>query len=160
MSEKGLALHKDHGVNAHLTYCPRCRGDGSELLLVGASNTLWKCGTCATEILGTQHRRSCPKCHSRDTHVLRELESWDRLPGSLCAACEKEDAEHAEIVKSGGVYFQCTDCHAHGVVRAESPYAQVVRKAHGIEAPDPCGVEFTKEDCPNCREEENADAAE
>jgi hypothetical protein len=72
----------------------------------------------------------------------------EKLPGSLCEACEKEVAEHAAEVAAGGVYFRCEACGATGVVKADAPLAAQARKGLGIPAPKPCGVEAGS--CPNC----------
>jgi len=72
------------------------------------------------------------------------------LPGGLCDACK----EQIQIVKDGGVFFKCKDCGANGAIKKDAPLAKAVRKQMGIEAPEPCGVEFTKKDCPVCSVQE------
>lgn len=153
----GIRLHATKGVNAFLTFCRKCKGEASELILVGADDGVYVCQCRESE--GGPHRHiGSPKgatCvvsgHESRFTLERRLEEGERLPASdLCDACKKEKKEHAEIVEAGGVYWECEDCPASGVVKGTSPFAQMVRKAHDLPAPAPCGVQFTKKDCPAC----------
>lgn len=148
-----ILLHRTKGVNPYLTYCPRCGGDGPDLILVGTREFVAQCTGCELTVFGGG---KCPKCN-RTTTFVRKLEERERLPGSLCAACLAEVMLHKEIVAAGGVYWKCVDCRAEGVIKAEAPFAAQVRAAHGIEAPAPCGMEFTKADCPKCSVEATSD---
>lgn len=63
------------------------------------------------------------------------------------------DIEKAkETVTKGGIFFRCKDCGAEGAIEASHSMAKVTRKNMGIRAPHPCGIEFTKETCPVCKE--------
>lgn len=143
----GILLHPTKGVNPYLTYCPRCGGDGRDLILVGRKDSVNECRACKLTVFGGG---PCPKC-GMSTEFVRKMEDREKLPGGLCEACEKEEAEHEAAVAEGGVYFKCADCGVRGVIKASAPFAAKVREAHGIAAPKPCGVEFTKKDgCPQC----------
>lgn len=125
MSEKSIPLHPEKGLNPRLTYCPRCHADGQELILVGANDGVYECLACGQTVIGRSDH--CPACPSRwHARRLRTLEEGERLPGSLCATCEKETQEHAALVEAGGVYWKCADCTRSGVIRS-SPFAQAVR---------------------------------
>ena len=148
----GITLHPTLGVNPHLTFCPNCGGETNELLLSGSVNSIWKCKSCGMNHIGYPKGGECQKCHSYDVEHLRELYDSEKLPGNLCDSCEKQVAEFRAEVKAGGVYWKCSDCPATGVIKAESDFAKNVRKQLHIAAPWECGVEFTKADCPACRE--------
>jgi len=139
-----ITLHRERGVNPRLTFCPRCGKEANELVLLGAHEAIGEC--CGITVYGGGR---CPKCN-RFTERVGTIGEHDRLPASQpCDECGAELAEHAKVVAEGGVYFRCTDCNASGVIKA-TPFAAEVRKAHGIDAPAPCGVEFTEENCPAC----------
>lgn len=145
-----IYLHPKLGVNPRLTYCPRCGGENGHLLLLGTTNKVYMCQGCGTPNIG-KPKNGCGKCGHYDVPFERELRPNERLPGDFCGTCRQEMKEHRAEVAAGGVYFRCSDCPAIGVIRADHPFAKAVRKAHGIEAPDECGVEFSKaEGCPVC----------
>jgi len=149
--DKGIELHPTLGVNPRMTFCPRCGGDGPELVLVGRDNAKYTCPECGAVHLGRpdnvpeQLYRGCQKCGSRYDRgwERRELSEFEKLPGSLCADCEKEIEEHQELVAQGGVYWRCAECGKQGVIRA-GDYASAVRESAKIAAPDPVGVEFER----------------
>ena len=146
-----IRLHPEKGVNPRLSYCPRCGGDSNELFLIGANEWIYECSACSQKIIGYPRLGMCPECKNRGVTRYRKLDEHEKLPGSLCSACVKEVAEHKAIVAEGGVYWRCLKCEKSGVIRGESELAIAVRKAHGIEAPDPCGIEFSLEEpCPVC----------
>jgi len=139
-----ITLDPKLGVNPHLTYCPRCGGDGRELMLIGNRKNKITCPSCGTVNFGSRPSENCGKCKTnlRGGKVDR-IEDNERLPGGLCEACEQEVMEHKRLVEEGGVYFKCSECGIEGVIRAEAPLAQEVRKEMNIPAPAPCGVEIT-----------------
>ena len=57
-----MKLHKEKGLNPRLTFCPRCGGDGPDLMLVGAEDGKYECGRCHLVSYGRQPRGHCPKC--------------------------------------------------------------------------------------------------
>lgn len=148
-----LLLHKEKGVNPHLTYCPRCGGESPEIVLLGAHDKIYKCTSCGMNHIGYPKGKKCQKCGSR-VEFDRNVEEGERLPGGLCKGCE----EQVEAVKAGGIFFKCKDCSAIGAIKADAPIAQSVREQMGIQPPDPCGIEFDKDSCPVCTGRvENAD---
>ncbi len=149
-----IRLHPVHGVNPKLTYCPRCGGEGQDLVLIGADDDKFTCAVCGTTSFGA---RKCLKPDCGSANGRREkIGERERLPGGLCAACEAEVDVHKREVAAGGVYFRCTDCGAQGVIKAGVPFSRDVRKAHNLPPPAPCGVEFSKDDCPQCSETKGA----
>ena len=148
----GLQLSKDRGINPRLTVCCRCGGESPELLLIGTADWLHECTVCGVTHIGTARERRCKVdgCGGNLTRI-RRLDEHERLPSTEpCDACQAEIAEHRAAVEAGGVYFKCSDCGHQGVIKASSPFAAEVRKAHGIDPPGACGVEFDKDDCPAC----------
>lgn len=148
-----IELHPKLGLNPHRTYCPRCKGDAREIAMVGARNHKRTCASCGCVNYGARPGDKCGKCRQALYDSKKEeIGEYERLPGELCEACEVEVNQHAEIVAAGGVYWKCAAGHS-GVIKADSPYAAAVRKAHGLPAPAPCGVELESEYCPRCKGE-------
>jgi hypothetical protein len=72
-----------------------------------------------------------------------------------CEDCRKELAKFKKIVEDGGAYWRCKDCNSEGVLRPETELVKDVRKQQGVHAPNPIGIEFSKEWlCPVCNKEE------
>ncbi len=159
-----IPLSKEHGINPALTICPRCRGEGRDLVLAGNSNK-WKCLNCDrlhVVYVGQALKMEC-ECGNRYRNNKSRWEnvgkfdgSKDKAIGGLCEACEKEMAEHKKIVEAGGVYWRCKDCGSSGVIKADSDYSKAVRKELGIAPPKPGGVEFDSNACPICKEKKEA----
>lgn len=147
-----IRLHPKLGMNPRLTCCPRCGWESSELLLLGATNKVYRCQECNTPNIGKPNARDgCGKCGHWNVPFERELDASEKLPGSICDDCEKEMKEHKDEVAAGGVYFKCSDCSTTGVIKAGHPFAEHIRATMKIEAPEPCGAEFSKATgCPTC----------
>lgn len=149
----GLRLSEKFGVNPVLTYCPRCGGETSELILAGACS-VYQCDACKQKIVG-KRPKECPKCHVKGDGYFRRLGefdgSHDKLPATEpCEKCKEEIAQHKKIVADGGILWRCRDCNSEGVIRY-SELAHDVRVALKIPPPAPCGVEFSKATgCPVC----------
>lgn len=148
----GIILDPIHGVNPHLTFCPRCGGEGPDLMLIGNRTRIDTCPHCKTVVYGgVDLVKGCPKCkakrHQGESWQTGRIQEGDKLPGSLCASCEKEQKEHAEAVKAGGIYFRCTACGKTGVVKNNDNTRELcARVRHKLNVPDgePCGIEFDK----------------
>ncbi len=140
-----LQLHKEKGLNPHMTYCPRCKGEGPEIMLLGAHNKVYVCSSCEMHHIGRPKKGACTQC-SADVVFERELEDSERIPGSLCKDCEAQ----IKMVEEGGVFFKCKDCDAIGSIKGDHPLAIQARKQTGVAAPNPCGIEFDKNTCPVC----------
>lgn len=150
MNDPSIPLHPEKGVNPHLTICPGCGEDGEEILLLGTSDYIHRCTACNTNQLATKRAKKCPQCGEHALQFVRQLETQEKLPGSLCKKCSDARDVVDAAVKEGGVYWKCKDCNSNGALKAEAQLAKDVRKQMGIKAPKPCGVEFTKENCPVC----------
>jgi hypothetical protein len=144
-----IELHKEKGLNPHMTVCQQC-GQDIGLMLLGSADSLLTCNDCGKTTVGKRKARTCadPECKGRLTFK-EELADTSRFPGGLCDVCKLERDTHAKFVSEGGVYFKCDDCNATGVIKSNS-FTQEVREKHNIPAPNPVGVQFTKADCPAC----------
>lgn len=142
-----MLLHKEKGLNPHMTYCPRCYNDGPELVLLGAHDKVYKCTNpdCGLAHIGKPKGGVCQKCKTGVVYE-RKIEDHERLPGSLCKSCE----DQVKMVEAGGIFFKCKDCNTIGAIQAEHPYSKEVRAKLNVQPPDPCGIEFDKDSCPVC----------
>lgn len=106
------------------------------------------CGEPIGVIMG--RRFGIPLRHEDGTPI----EEHERIAtNDLCNSCKKKKAATEQEVAKGGVFFKCSNCGAEGAVKAEHPLAKAVRKQLDIAAPNPCGVEFDKGNCPVCTEQ-------
>jgi len=143
-----IRLHSKLGVNPRLTFCPQCGGETNELLLLGATNKVYRCTDpkCNTPHIGSPPKGFCQRC-GRAVKFERELDDWEKLPGSICDACQAKNKAVDEEVAKGGIYWRCKDCGSAGAIRAGHPLAEQVREQMNLQPPAPCGVELTKEPC-------------
>jgi len=150
-----IPLHPTEGIRPVLTKCPRCGGDSGEIALVGNAR-LYECEECGRKELAYRKPGPCPACKSRRWHS----KQYDGTPvyGGMCASCQAEDAEHAAVVASGGVYFHCDKCGVEGVIKPEAPVCAEVRNALNIQAPEPCGL--TVHGCHMCEPESGGSSEE
>lgn len=162
-----ITLHPEKGVNPRLTICPRCGGDGPELMLIGNQDGVYKCKYCGKSGIGNPSgypKEKCPSSGSlngrHEWKFQRRLDDMERIPGSLCDNCIQEIKEHEKLVADGGVYWRCLKCGKSGVILAHSEFAKAVRNAHKLAEPDtegkykPCGAEFDESaPCPACTRE-------
>ncbi len=144
-----MRLHPKKGLNPHLTVCPRCGKDGPELLLLGAVNKIYKCTPCNTYFIGKPDGGACPKCCVQ-VQFDRDIHDNEHLPGDHCDECKEELEVFNKVVEEGGIFWKCDDCKQTGVIKAANPLSKAVRKKMEIAAPKPCGVAFTKKECPAC----------
>lgn len=152
-----LILHPTLGVNPHVTKCRRCGAD-TGLALLGIKNWRAKCRHCGVTVFGLGQRvalgsatgEPCPRCKEKAGYIDGEqmLEGEPVPDSEQCKECEAELASWREVVAAGGVYWKCGAGH-QGVIRPGALAAEV-RERSGVPAPDPCGVAFTKEECPQC----------
>lgn len=148
MAKGNILLSEKHGVNPHLTYCPRCGKEGQELILTGAAK-LYECA-CGQKHIGYPKNGRCVKCElHRDLVCKGEIPPETKLSGSLCDSCDAEVKRLKAEVDRGGIPFRCVDCKVEGVIKAEHELAKTVRKERGL-----CGIEFSKKDCPQCSDKE------
>jgi len=154
-----IELHPEKGVNPKMTYCTRCGGETSELILVGRRDYVETCRDCGMACFGgRQPKKEHDKsgCRSSGGWEKRPIGENERLPSTgVCSSCETELNEHVEIVAAGGIYFKCEACPATGVIRPSSGLAKKVREAHEMsDAVDgvfpSCGVAFDSKNCPVC----------
>lgn len=145
-----IHLSREHGVNPHLCFCPRCGGDSNMLMLTGSAHK-YKCEVCGLVHIGRPKDGGCanPKCSAAGSRLIDqgELKPSEKLPGDLCESCRKEIETFKAEIDRGGVPIKCTDCGMEGVLKAENPIAQAVRAKNNGQV---MGVEFDKTNCPKC----------
>jgi len=147
-----IPFSKEHGVNPHLTFCPRCHGEANELALSGARHQ-YTCDSCGMVHLGRPASGHCENvnCHANTSGIRTlvdrgELDPSMRLPASQpCDACQAEIKTFNAEIKKGGIPIRCKDCGMEGVLKAEHKLAKKIRAEHGL-----TGLEFSKADCPKC----------
>lgn len=154
-----IRISEKYGLNAALTVCKRCGKDTNEIALLGKAFE-YECGFCHKLALG-RPQGACPHCNHSDWIRKGEFDGRNKkVLGGLCSECLALEELTAEMVKEGGIYWKCDDCHCEGAIGKEHSLSKMVREYAGIAAPDPCGVEFTKKDCPSCGPQEKKDDGE
>lgn len=139
----GIRLSRKHGVNPHLTTCPRCGKDGDTIILSGWSHK-YECGQCHQIHIGIPDRRECQKCGGNNLIDQGEPPPEEKF-NALCSACEKEIQNIRNEIAAGGVPFQCSACHCEGVIRGTTEFATSWKAEHGK-----AGVDFAGINCPMC----------
>ena len=138
-----MILHKTKGVNPRLTFCPRCGGDGPDLILLGNRDSVITCPFCNTANYGAIRSDKCGSCgQPLSRGESRKIEEHERIPGSLCKTCKEEVENFKKEVEKGGIYWKCK-CGATGVIKGGSELAVQVREKSGIKE-GPVGVELDK----------------
>ena len=139
-----IPISKEGGLEPHLCFCPRCGGDNGELTI----GVLFKQETRKGRIYfnrgeGRKAMKSAGIDPYSDTigHPIH-VEDREKVPGGLCDACASELETFKKIVEEGGVYFQCGECGATGVFKADCELSRGVREHEGIEPPKPVGVQL------------------
>lgn len=138
-----------------MTFCRRCGGESSELMLVGIANFKSTCPACGCVHYGGAVRRGgrrqeCQKCgHAGSDFKREELDEFERLPSSgPCDKCKELLRVAGENAPSGAILAKCKKCRSEFVIKGESELAKEVRKKLGVQPPALCGVELPS--CANC----------
>lgn len=152
-----IHIDKERGVNPGVLGCERC-GEDYGVALYGTGGYKKKCGNCGTTNICKRGERECAKCHMVRLGPPVRLAESEKVYIGLCTKCEEAQKATDEAVKDGGIYWKCSDCGAAGALKKDAELAKAVRAQSGISAPDPVGVEFSKEEmCPVCNaEDQNA----
>ncbi len=141
---------KDH----RRTYCPRCKKDSDQILIIEAATMLYVCPVCDMKYYGKLPSH-CLKCGNSTYGIIgRSLAELEKIP-NMCGDCVRELKERLEENKAGGVGFFCKRCKRTGIVHAGSPFARNFRKKVGRLAPLECYVQL--ETCPECEKREIKD---
>ena len=147
--EDGIALSKEHGINAALAKCAMCGKETGEIALLGKTYE-WICKACGSGMISLKRPHECSQCGASDFKNAGEFDGWRGVSlGSVCDECKEILKKCEEEVEKGGVYFKCHDCESFGVFDHNSPIAIDFLKEHGPGA----GIELTKDVCPHCREQ-------
>ena len=77
---KSIRLHPERGINARLTYCFRCGGDGQELMLIGINEGKYQCAACQTIHYGYPKGNVCQSCGTHDVPKIGTLDEFEKLP--------------------------------------------------------------------------------
>lgn len=148
-----IPLHPTRGIDPHMSICPRCGGDGEELILgdlrkaeVNGTGQYVYANRGKTSEAGQDLEKQGVIINRHDLHW-EAVEEHERVPASRpCNKCEADIEMQEGLVKAGGVYFRCTVCHCEGVIK-DNEFTRDIRKNAGVEAPKPIGVEF--DNCEN-----------
>ena len=137
-----IVLHKEKGLNAHMTVCRYC-GKDVGIAMLGARDGIYTCKHDHKSIGGPPPRDAkipCG-CQSRDFRRERTIEDYEKLAVEICDDCIKLQTAADEEVKKGGIYWRCVDCGSAGAIKADHVLSKDVRKRTKVEAPDPCGTQ-------------------
>lgn len=148
-AEGKLMLHPEKGMNPRRTICARCNAPTPEILLLGVHDQWDECDRCDRQYIGDpKAARACcgtGKLNSKGSHPVNLP-----VPGAICETCENEMQQFDEVVKAGGLYFQCIDCGKAGVIK-RNDWTLAFKKEMKMEEDEVAGVEFTQDDCPHCK---------
>ncbi len=154
----GVILSNKHGINPTCLKCEQCGKDTNALALMGRASKL-ECNKCKAIVYGrATSPAKCPQCGNSGRgydvfHTLEtDVEAPKNLTGGLCDECIAKHEEAKAEVERGGIYWVHEACGSEGAIKAESKLSIDVRKQTKIEAPDPVGIKFEKEQCPVCSE--------
>ena len=150
MGEPSIRLSEKYGANPAMLACPNCGKDNGEIALLGKVQE-YECESCHGKIIGKRPKKECPHCQARSgfiNHGEFEAAFGTRLPGNLCDDCKKKIEEVKAEIEKGGVPWRCKDCGSEGCIKHDAEIAIDFRKEHG----DNIGMEFSKVDCPVCRD--------
>jgi len=143
-----VILDPTRGANKRDLVCPRCSQKNGSVIL-GIREYAGICNACKMFNVGlSETDTACQVCKSIDIKPKRVPPNMP-LP-KLCDACLKELAGEAEVLKAGGIFWQCLACGSTGMLGGCHPLAIATRKQAGVVAPNPCGVKFDKTSCPVC----------
>ena len=141
-----LLLHPTKGMNARKTCCARCGAPMPEILLLGIHDSWDECDSCGKDYIGD--RRAANTCCGTGTSISKGAHPESQpIPHGICEVCVAELQQHDEIVRGGGVYFQCEDCGKAGVIK-RNDWTLEFKKSNDMAEDEAAGVTFTKETCP------------
>jgi len=112
---RGIPLHKERGLDPHLTFCRRCGGDANELTVGELRKAEYAPGqwTYANRGQTTEQGKVMEKqgvIDNRYNLSWEEVPEHERVPAmEFCDSCKKEVKEHKALVADGGVYVKCTE---------------------------------------------------
>jgi hypothetical protein len=150
MDSGELELHETKGVNPHISVCVGC-GKEVGVVLLGKRNTFYECEDCDLLHISDKKPEKCDYCRGDNIADKGEIPDGYRVPADICDECKDKKKRMEDMINEGGIHWNCDDCNQSGVIRPDHPICADVRKRTGIKAPNPVGVTFNKETCPNCR---------
>lgn len=144
-----ILLHKEKGVNPHLTCCSNC-GKETGLVLLGASDYVEICEHCKLHAYGGMERKgTCNKCGCGVTR--RAVGDLEKFPIGLCDDCTKFYAvANAEARENNAILLRCSKCGFQAVMRGDAELAIAAREYAPEYDHKLMGVEITPEQCPKC----------
>lgn len=152
-----ITLHKEKGLNVHLTFCQRCGGETNELAFCGNRNWTGICPIHGYVCMGprTAKRGYCPhKGCDKQLDGVHELADRERVAGTLCDTCRELLEKVNKVLADGGVRFRCRQCQTEGVIARNEDNAATIDEIKGKGFG---GVEI--DNCPGCNKngERNGD---
>lgn len=148
----GIMLDPQRGLNPHLAKCVACGSDTNEILLLGTSDRMYKCGNCDGNIIGGRNKSKCPLCNHTGLKFVRRVDEMERIATGFCDACKKKKDDAKQMVLEGGVFWRCLKCGSEGALGPNHPLSRKIRQ--DVPAPKPIGVEIEDGMCPICNKQE------
>lgn len=137
----------DNPLHPRLTTCPIC-GDEGTGLVIGAIRKVELNGKWYYAQVGSAHKVKkeligAGLMHYGESLHWEKLEENEKVPDSEpCKKCQDQISIEHEVIKAGGIYFKCSKCGIHGVIKAGADVSKGVREHSGIKAPNPVGIDF------------------
>ncbi len=142
-----IPIHPDRGIDPHLTFCPRCGGEGRGLTIGHLKKAEVEPGKYVYANRGQTHktRKELEKQGYHGHLHWEDVDEYEKVPDSdVCKKCEEEQDEWKAEIDRGGIYWQCASCSLRGVIKHNAEICRTVREQMKIPAPQPCGLEFEK----------------
>jgi hypothetical protein len=149
-----IPLDPEKGLDPHMCYCMRCGNDTNSLTVGALRKATLSDGRVVYAQRGAGQRKTRADLHKQGINERlewKELDEREKVPDpNFCDSCREELQKWADIVREGGVYFRCKECSANGVIYGDTDVARATRESLDVQAPDPCGFEFS-----SCEQHEN-----
>lgn len=148
-----ITVHKRLGLNARLTFCPKCGGEGSGLVMLGRKNYKGMCSEHGHVYgIGPRTTHCIAEGCDRVLTEVKELADYEKVPSvELCDACQKSLTIQMEAIDRGGIAWQCSTCGSEGAVLPGGTFDEMIKK---VRAQGYTGVRWSQ--CPQCVDNEKS----
>lgn len=147
-----ITVHKRLGLNARLTFCPKCGGEGTELIMLGNKNHKGICPDHGHVYgIGARMKHCIADGCGRALTEVEELTDQEKVPSIvLCDTCQKSLKIQQEAIERGGIAWKCSTCGSEGAILKGGQHDEMIAD---VRAKGYTGITFSN--CPCCNKEQN-----